>query len=401
MSNQQKYDRGDIRRLNAVSVLNQLRINGALSRANIASALGLTRATVSNIVADLIQGELLLETEYVEGAAGRPGLLLELNPNCGCMIALAIDLDRISLVVTNAGQESLWRQDVQLGAEASADTTLASAAELVGQALERGRRKGLDCLGISVAWAGLVNHADGCLAYGPTSGWSQIPLKADWEARFKVPVTVENEAHAAAIGMHHFGPRPGVRNLIYLSLGVGLGAGVYVDGSLLRGKSGYSGQVGHTHFAENGIECSCGKQGCWVTEICLPAVLRKLAAVGVELPEGNGSELDVLDAVYQLAQAGDVRVLEVLNAVGRQIGLGAASLVQAFNPSQIIFGGRMGKLMDLVGVSVREALLEQTLPYMADELEVVFRVSDEDPLIGGLATVFDAKMKNPQGGAVG
>ena len=395
MSNQQKYDRGDIRRLNAVSVLNQLRVHGTLSRANIATELGLTRATVSSIVADLITASLVLETEYAGGAAGRPGLLLELNPDCGCMIALEIDLDRISLLFTNAGQESLWRQAVQLEAEASADATLARAAELVEQALERGRRKDLPCLGISVAWAGLVNHSDGRLAYGPTSGWSQIPLKADWEARFKVPVTVENEAHAAAIGMHHFGPRPGVRNLIYLSLGVGLGAGVYVDGSLLRGKFGYSGQVGHTHFAENGITCSCGKQGCWVTEISLPALLRKLAAAGVELPRGNGSELDVLDALYQLAQAGDAPVLEVLNAVGRQIGEGAAALVQAFNPSQIIFGGRMGKLVKLVEPVVQSALLEHTLPYMAEALEIVVNQSDDDSLLGGLATVFDATMTNP------
>lgn len=395
MPEQQRYDRGDIRRLNAISVLGQLRAKGALSRANIASTLGLTRATVSNIVADLIEGNLLLETEYVEGAAGRPGLLLELNANCGCMVALEIDLDRILLVLTNAGQEPLWRQNLPLGAEASADATLASAAKLVEAALKRGRRKGLPCLGISVAWAGLVSHADGRLAYGPTSGWSQIPLKADWEARFKVPVTVENEAHAAAIGMHHFGPRPGVRNLIYLSLGVGLAAGVYVDGSLLRGKTGYSGQVGHTHFMENGIECSCGKQGCWVTEISLKAVLRKLAAAGVKLPKANGSELDVLDPVYQLALAGDTRVLEVLNAVGRQIGQGAASLVQAFNPSQIIFGGRMGKLMKLVEPELQAALIEQTLPYMAEALEVVVNESDDDSLLGGLATVFDATMTNP------
>jgi predicted NBD/HSP70 family sugar kinase len=395
MTNQQKYDRGDIRRLNAVSVLNQLRVHGSLSRANIASELGLTRATVSSIVTVLIEASLVRETEYVSGAAGRPGLLLELNPNYACMIALEIDLDRISLLLTNAGQEPLWRQNLQLEPEASADVTLASAAELVEQALKRGLRQDLPCLGISVAWAGLVNHADGRLAYGPTSGWSDIPLKADWEARFEVPITIQNEAHAAAIGMHHFGPRPGVRNLIYLSLGVGLGAGIYVDGSLLLGKHGYFGQVGHTHFAENGITCSCGKQGCWVTEISLPALIRKLVAAGVELPEGNGSELDVLEAAYQLAQAGDERVLEVLNAVGRQIGQGAAPLVESFNPSQVIIGGRMGKLIKLVESDVHSALLEQTLPYMAEDLEVVVNASDDDSLLGGLATVFDATMTNP------
>ena len=87
MLTKQKYDRGDIRRMNAVSVLNQLRVGGAQSRANIAGELGLTRATVSSIVADLIEASLVNETEYVAGRAGRPGLLLNLNPNCGSMIA--------------------------------------------------------------------------------------------------------------------------------------------------------------------------------------------------------------------------------------------------------------------------------------------------------------------------
>lgn len=395
MDEKAKYDGGDIRRMNAVNVLHQLRLRGALSRANIAAQLGLTRATVSNIVTGLISASLVKETEYVEGAAGRPGLLLELNPNCGCMVALEIDLDRISLVVTNAGQEELWRQDMQLKVEASADATLSTAAGLVEQALDCGLQNDLHCLGISVAWAGLVNHSDGQLAYGPTSGWSNISLKADWEARFKVPIYVENEAHAAAIGMHHFGPRAGVRNLIYLSLGVGLGAGVYVDGSLLRGKHGYSGQVGHTHFTDNGINCSCGKRGCWVTEIGFTAVLQKLAEAGVDLPAIGNSEMDALELVYTMAKEGDARVLKVLEAVGRQIGQGAAPLVQTFDPSMIFFGGRMGKLMNLVRPSIHAGLQEQTLPYMAAELEVVFRDSDGDQLLGGLATVFDAIMKNP------
>ncbi|MGZ0709645.1 ROK family protein [Coraliomargarita sp. W4R53] len=395
MAIQQKYDRGDIRRLNAISVLNQLRMSGPLSRANIASELGLTRATVSNIVANLISESLVLETEYVEGVAGRPGLLLELNANCGCMIALEIDLDGISLILANAGQVVLWRQEVQLKVGASATVVLSTAAALVERALECGREQGLACLGICVAWAGLVNFNSGELAYGPTSGWSRIALKADWETRFEVPVYLENEAHAAAIGMHHFGPRPGVRNLIYLSLGVGLAAGVYVDGTLLRGKHGYSGQVGHSHFAENGITCSCGKEGCWVTEIGFAAVLRKLAEAGVDVTSIESPEMDALGIVHEMAQGGDERVLHVLRQVGRQIGQGAASLVQTFNPSLVMFGGRMGKLMDLVSPSIEEALLQQTLPYMAEELEVVFRASDGDHLIGGLATVFDARMTSP------
>ncbi|MFQ3241778.1 MAG: putative NBD/HSP70 family sugar kinase [Lentimonas sp.] len=391
----QRYDRGDIRRMNAVSVLNQLRLNGPLSRANIAGELGLTRATVSSIVADLIEASLVNETEYVGGRAGRPGLLLDLNPNCGCMIAVEIDLDRISLVLANLGRETLWRVNVSVDMAAGPRVVMAQAAELVEQALQRGLDVGLKCFGICVALAGLVDHVSGVLAYGPTSGWEDVSLRADWEARFSVPVTVENEAHAGAIGVHHFGERSGVKNLIYLSIGVGLAAGVFVDGALLRGKQGFAGQVGHTLFTHDGIDCGCGKRGCWVTEIGASAIVRKLADAGVEVSAGSGDGVDWVELVAAKVQAGDPGVLAVLDGVGRQVGLGLARLVQTFNPSLVVVGGRLGGLMCLVDPAIREAMLAETLPYMADSLELVVHDSGEDQLQGCLATVFDGLMKNP------
>jgi predicted NBD/HSP70 family sugar kinase len=391
----QRYDRGDIRRMNAVSVLNQLRLKGLLSRANIAGELGLTRATVSSIVADLLEVSLVREVEYLEGRAGRPGLLLGLNPNYGCMIALEVDLDRISLVLANLGRETLWRVDVPVAVDAASQAVLAQAAELVEQALERGRAAGLKCFGVCVALAGLVNSERGVLAYGPTSGWEAVPLRADWEARLSVPVTVENEAHAGAIGVHHFGERAGVRNLIYLSVGVGLAAGVFMDGALVRGKQGFAGQVGHTRFTPDGIDCSCGKRGCWVTEIGASAVVRKLADAGVEISKSSGDGIDWVELVAAKAQAGDPCVLAVLDGVGRQVGRGLARLVQTFNPSQVVVGGRLGGLMRLVEPAIREAMLAETLPYMASSLQLAVHGSGEDQLQGCLATVFDGLMKNP------
>ena len=222
MSQKIRYDRSDIRRLNAVSVLNQLRLHGALSRGNIAVRLGLTRATVSNIVTDLLNSSLVKETEYVEGAIGRPGLLLQLNPDYGCMVAVEIDLDRISILLADIGQETLWREEVDLPADISPEECLSKAAKLIEKALKLGKKKSLKCLGIGAAWAGMINREEGELAYGPISGWEHVPLKEKWEAQFEVPVYLENEAHAAAIGAHHFSKNLDVNNLIYLSLGGGL-----------------------------------------------------------------------------------------------------------------------------------------------------------------------------------
>jgi len=395
MGDQQKYDRGDIRRLNAVSVLNQLRMHGEQSRANIASRLGLTRATVSSIVADFIKVSLIHETEYVVGVAGRPGLLLNLNANFGCMVAVDLDLDRATVVLANVEQEILWRDSMPLAVGASPEDALGCASAMIERALDVGKTGKLKCFGICVACAGMVDRELGQLAYGPTSHWKHIPVKEVWESRYGVPVYVENEAHAGATWWHHFGVRPGARNLVYLSLGVGLAAGVFVDGVLLRGKQGFAGQVGHTFFADNETRCHCGKDGCWVTEIGAIAVRRKLEEAGVHTSAGTEPDEDWIDFVYARAKDRDPLVINVLEAVGAQLGSGAARLVQTFNPSILIFGGRMGKLMSLVEPTIRNTILEQTLPIMTESLQVVVSDSGEDPLNGALATVFDALMRNP------
>ena len=392
---QQRYDRSDIRRLNAVNVLAQLKNSGLLSRANIASNIGLTRATVSNIVAALIESGLINETEFTVGGSGRPGLLLDLNSQAGCMVAVEIDIDRISIVMANFGLEELWSKGVSVRGDAGPDEVLASAADLVEAAIQRAASQGLKCFGVCVAWAGLVRRDVGELAYGPTSGWRDVALKAEWQARFEVPVSVENEAHAGALGVHHFGAMAGRRNLIYLSLGVGLAAGVFVDGILLRGKQGFAGQVGHTAFVEGGEVCSCGKRGCWVTEVGASAVRRKLAAAGIALPESGESGVDWLDSVRELAAAGDPLVLQVLEGIGAHLGAGLARLVQTFDPSLVVLGGRLGELMRFVEPVIASSLEQAVLPGMAEELQLQVNDGGADCLRGGLATVFDAVMTNP------
>jgi predicted NBD/HSP70 family sugar kinase len=396
MERKQRYDRSDLRRLNAISVLQQLRLGGPQSRATIAVQLGITRATVSNIAQDLIDASLVEETEYVQGAAGRPGLLLALNPNAGCMVAVELDLDRISFVLSNFGQEIMHRHDLPLPDGASSDYSLALAAKEIERILEKGSKQGLRCLGICVAWAGLVDRGVGDLAHGPISGWEHVPLKLGWEARFGVPVYVENEAHAGAIGAQHFGPTRGVENLIYVSLGVGLAAGVFVNGILMRGNQGYAGQIGHTFFGDNGIICRCGRQGCWVTEIGAEAVLGKLRRAGFDREGEIEPEGDWLEVAQGRARAGDPTVMGVLGEVGRQLGQGLAGLVQIFNPSVVIVGGRLGGLMQWVKPIIQQELRQKTLPYISKGVDVIVNSSDQDHMLGCLATVFDAVMQNPE-----
>lgn len=392
---QQKFDRSDIRQLNTISVLNQLRSKGPLSRAQIAAELGLTRATVSKIALDLLEAAFLVETHFTEGGAGRPGMLLNLNADYGCIVAVEIDLDRVSIAVADFSQKIFWRNEKPLDASVNAAESLEFIAGLIDEALAVGSARMLGCLGIGVAWAGLVAHEEGRLVYGPSSGWKDIGLKGLWGDRFGVPVYVENEANAAAIGCHYMENSAQNADLIYVSLGAGLAAGVVSDGRLLRGHTGFAGQVGHVPFLDNDVTCSCGRKGCWVTEIGARAVLRKLADAGVSQSGTLEQEDDPLDVVLSQANGGEAAVHEVLSEVAQRFARGAAQLVQTFNPSSLILGGRLGPVMKLVEAEIQESLTPLALPGMMEEFD--FRVSDsgEDPLIGCLAIVHDAILNDP------
>lgn len=391
----QRYDRGDIRQLNSLSVLHLLRLKGPLSRAQIALELGLTRATVSKIALDLLDASLIEETHFTEGMAGRPGMLLNLNAGYGCLLAVEIDLNQATVAMGDFGQKIFWSETLPLSRSASSRESLTAIGKLLDAALKLAAERHLRCLGIGVAWAGLVEHQQGRLVYGPSSGWKDIPLKALWEARFGVPVYVENEANAGAVAWHHAKHQGIGGDLIYLSLGAGMAAGILIGGNLLRGQFGFAGQVGHVHFADNGVVCHCGRTGCWVTEVGVNAIRRKLEARGVDLPDWHPSEGRWLDYLFAKAESGDPAFREVLCEVAHQLGRGAASLVQTLNPATLVIGGHLGKLLSLVEHEIEAALAEVLLPGMLETLVLQVSDSGKDPLRGSLATVFDAALTTP------
>ena len=393
--NQIRYDRGDIRRLNAVGVLDQLRKHGSLSRAEIAEHQGLTRATVSNIVAELIEANFVKETNFVEGNAGRPGLLLELNSSCGCMIGVEINIDQITVVLSDMGQDFIWRGERLLDGKARQEDFLEQAETLVQRALEQGQKKELQCRGICVAWAGLVNHSKGELAYSPTLGWMNVPLRESWEKKFGVTVYLVNEAHAGAVKTYQFGKQENVKNLIYLSVGVGMAAGIYVDGSLLMGESGYAGQVGHAPFRHEGEACRCGKKGCWVTEVGSLAIMRKLERAGIELSERDKLCGEWVNKVVARAEEGDEKILEVLDEVGLCLGEGLTRFVNVFNPKLVVVGGSMGKLLKYSQKRIKQVLDSEILPHMGESLQLEVSQMEDDQLMGCIATIYDSVMKNP------
>jgi predicted NBD/HSP70 family sugar kinase len=243
------------------------------SRAELATGSGLTRATVSAVVDDLIGGGLVTEVDPApRTGAGRParGLLLARHGPAG--LGLEINVDYLAVCVLDLAGEvrhrTVHRADLR---PASPAETLARAAELARRARADAEDQGLTLAGAALAVPGLV-AADGVVRLAPNLGWREVDVPALLAAHppltESVPglpaLVVENEANLAALGELHTGD-PGATDFLYVSGEVGIGAGIVLDGTLYRGARGFSGEIGHLPVHPEGRPCRCGGRGCLET----------------------------------------------------------------------------------------------------------------------------------------
>ncbi len=215
---------------------------------------------------------------------------------------------------------------------------------------------GADIAGIGIGAAGACESSTGVVTCSPNlPGWHNIPLRDIIQREFNLPTFLENDATVAALGEQYFGGGVGIANLIYVSVGTGIGGGIIIAGELYRGASGSAGEIGHMTIDINGPRCNCGNIGCWETlasgtALAREAVKRIEASVPTTILNfAAGSPKKVsAQSVFLAAQEGDRLAKELISQTGYYLGVGLVNLVNIFNPQLILLGGglsRMGQLL--------------------------------------------------------
>jgi predicted NBD/HSP70 family sugar kinase len=333
----QPADFADVRATNLAVVLRFVRENAPCSRADIAASTGLNKATVSSLVADLIDRRLLRETGLTENRVGRPATMLVLDGSPYAAIGIEVNVDYLTAVAIDlSGTELLsWRRSFP-GATATPHQAVAAVAALARRVLNRMGKEARQVLGLTVAVPGLVD-VSGCVRIAPNLGWRDVDLPGDLAKALRdpgFPVLVDNDANLAALAEHRFGPHSGAANLVYLTGEVGVGSGVILDGRLRRGGRGFSGEIGHIQIDPSGADCRCGRRGCLEAVAGIGAVLQHTA------PDATPAELEPeIDEVVRLARGEDAETLALLGAIGADLGRGVAVIANMLNPEVVILGG--------------------------------------------------------------
>ncbi|KAA1425304.1 ROK family transcriptional regulator [Mumia zhuanghuii] len=318
----------DLRRQNTASVLRSLRHDGPATRTELARRTGLAKATVGTIVGALVDGGHVSESDAVPASRGRPGRPLVLTGGMLVGLGLEVNVDYVSAVAIDLGGAVRLERTVAVDGGDPYDVAVGlaqlAAAELTGE--------GIRLTGATVAVPGLVDRRNGVVAMAPNLGWRGRPVADDMGEATGLPVAVENDANCAALAEARRGATVGLGQSVYLTGTVGIGAGVISDGAIVRGTSGFAGEVGHIPLGDPAASCGCGRQGCWEASVGLRAVL---AAVGVS---EDGTPLEAAEAVSRRAAA-DPGAAETLEGVGVLLGKGVATMANILNPDAVVLGG--------------------------------------------------------------
>jgi predicted NBD/HSP70 family sugar kinase/biotin operon repressor len=374
---------GSLRESNREKVVQALQTLGVASRADIARSTGLSRSTVSSIVAELQREGLVVDRRSDGRAAagsGRPPALIALDPSAG--LALGIDFGKRHLAVALAdlSHQVHAEQWIDMPDDYEAEEGMVKAMQLLERVLDEGEADRGRVLGVGMGIPGPVHETGTVGSSSILPGWVGTAPEERMRELLGVPVRVGNDANLGALAEFTWGAGRGSSSVVYLKLATGIGAGIVIGGRLFEGAGGTAGEIGHTTIDETGDICRCGNRGCLETYAGAAAIVSLLS-------RSFGEELEP-EAVVSRASDGDARCRRALADAGRHIGVAVANLCNLVNPERIVVGGSMGHAGELLLEPLKESVRLRAIPSAAEDVEIVpGELGERAELLGAVALV--------------
>ena len=364
---------GDV---NRSRVLQAFCDHGPLSRADLARLAGVARATIGVIVQGLLEDGLLEEfTAPQDGTVGKPGRPLWFGRTAALSVAVGFGDRQVRAALVSARGERLTEHAVPLA------TATASASALRGAVLKAVRAvlpATGEVLGVGLVVPGVCDTSTGeVVASGQLPGAVGASFAAELAERLALPVLVDNDARAQALGEKWFGVARGVPTFASVQTGTGLGVGIVLSGQLYRGDDGRTGELGHTSVLAAGELCRCGLTGCWETVATLPWLRRQAAAAGLPRAERT--------TTASLSQAGSAAADRLLQVYADNLAVGLANLVNLLGTRRIVLHGDVVGGGESMRARIQAATRARVLGYLREDVHVLLSPLDADAALLGAA----------------
>ena len=364
-----------VRKWNLSSIFKAIRKQGPISRIELTEITKCSAGTISNHVRTLIEKGFVIESKKGISSGGRKPVQLMINPHKAYIFSIEIEVNQIKIVVFDLEIKVITKGIIPITHKDDYQKTLEQVFFEMDKMIEEKDLKLDNLLGIGVAVPGLIDKVKGILEFAPNLGWKNVYILKIFKDKYGLPIILDNEAKAAAIGERAF-IYPKMDNMVFVSINEGIGCGVILNGELYRGASGNAGEFGHIIIDTNGPACHCGNKGCWETLASESYIVNRY------LKLSNSNKELTKKEIYQIGKNGDKKIIEIFNEAGRNIGIGLVNIINGLSPELLVIGGGIVEIKDYIYEEIIKKLEEGALDISYRNVEIKFSK------LNGLAAVY-------------
>jgi len=383
-----------IKTLNRMSVLNIIKENELISRQELAQLTGLTPPAITGIVRELLDIGFVMEVGLGTSQGGRRPMKLKFNAKAGYVIGVEVTSNETVFVIADLENDPINIITMNLDMT-EPEIGIAQLVDAMGQVIHREENEKKDFFGIGIAFPGLISAKEGIVKRSINLGpkWRHFPLKETLEREMGLPIFIENNAKSSALAEWWFGGGNSYTDLVYINLGEGISAGVISADRIIQGAEGHAGQIGHIVVVEKGPLCKCGNQGCLEAICGIPALMRK---ANEEIPLVSYQDLlkqiwvkngkIQIDDILKLADIEGSYSWELLQQVGKYVGLAIANVINMYNPEAVFIGGKLALAAETFVENVKEMVNSHTFPEIAKSSQIkISTLGPKSGVIGACA----------------
>ncbi|MGH9444828.1 MAG: ROK family transcriptional regulator [Terriglobia bacterium] len=372
-----------------------------ISRTELVERTGDSTFLVSKLTDKLLKDGLISEVGAGVSSGGRPPVLLSMNPDVARLIGVHIGTINLRAALTDVQGNVLAQRVDKSRVQEGPEKALPHMSGIVRGLLKEAHVEAGRLSGIGIGIAGILDRAQGVtLSWPRVPSWSCVPIKESVEKTFKTLVEIDDTPRTMALAERRFGRARGATNFIYIALGAGVGASLFLNRDLYTGHGGFAGEFGHTSIDEEGPLCSCGNRGCLEGFVSASTLIRRAGeglAAGLSgelyrLARENGGQLN-LQSIGRAAGAGDRFCLGLLSEASRHVATGITSLINLLNPELIVLGGGLVKEAGRwLLPEVQRQVHERAMPSSASQVTIAISELSEIDWARGASLLLSSKV---------
>lgn len=386
--------------LNQSTVLNMIRLKEPISRAEIAKQTNLTPPTVSSLVSELIEKNLIKEEQSTTSkAGGRKPIMLRINYSAHYIIGVYAASEVVRVILTTMDGKIIENYVKQIINLPSKTEFMNLLIESINWIIKKAEFKKDLILGIGFAMHGLVDSEQGMAIFSPHLQLENIPIKEGLEREFDIPVIVENDVRALALAESWFGQGQNESDFICISVGRGIGSGIFIKNEIYKSSFHSAGEIGHTIVDVNGPKCQCGNHGCLEAYASESAIINNVKkelevqpdSFNLEWMNDSKKELNI-KMLFKAASEGEPLVASILEKGGHSLGLATANMVNILKPSKIILEGSIFEEGDFVLQPLIKMIEKYNFNNSNEEIQIVCSKLGKTGMVLGAVTLVLRKM---------